>query len=123
MPGELGHLIASLRRAAATLVAIAQTRLELLSTEVEEERARLAGILLQGYVTLGCLSVGILLLTLLFVLLLWDRNRIVAVAIPAFVFCAAGLRSLLRLRALLREKPRVFTASIDELAKDRAALS
>jgi uncharacterized membrane protein YqjE len=123
MSGELGGLIASLRRLGSTLVGIAQTRLELLSTEVEEERARLSAILLHGYVTIACLSVGILLATLVFVLVWWDRNPVVAVAIPAFIFCAAGIWSLLRLRAVLRRKPKVFAASIDELAKDRATLS
>lgn len=123
MSGELGGLIASLRRLGSTLVGIAQTRLELLSTEVEEERARLSAILLHGYVSIACLSVGILLATLVFVLVWWDRNPVVAVAIPAFIFCAAGIWSLLRLRAALRRKPKVFAASIDELAKDRATLS
>ena len=123
MSGELGDLIASLRRMGSTLVGIAQTRLELLSTEVEEERARVSAILLHGYVTIACLSVGILLATLVFVLAWWDRNPVVAVAIPAFIFCAAGIWSLLRLRAVLRRKPKVFAASIDELAKDRATLS
>ncbi|MFS8086247.1 MAG: phage holin family protein [Acidobacteriota bacterium] len=123
MSGELSGLIASLRRMGSTLVGIAQTRLELLSTEVEEERARVSAILVHGYVTIACLSVGILLATLVFVLAWWDRNPVVAVAIPAFVFCAAGIWSLLRLRAVLRRKPKVFAASIDELAKDRATLS
>ena len=123
MTGDLTGLIASLRRLGSTLIAIAQTRLELLSTEVGAERARLGSILLHGYVTIACLSVGILLATLVFVLVWWERNPVVAVAIPAFIFCAAGIWSLLRLRALLRQKPKVFAASIDELAKDRAALS
>lgn len=123
MTGELSGLIASLRRACSTLVAIAQTRLELFSTEVDEERARIGSILLHGYVAVACLSVGILLATLVFVLACWDRNPVVAVAVPAFVFCAAGIWSLVRLRALVRRKPKVFGASIDELDKDRAALS
>jgi len=122
MTGELSGLIASLRRVCSTLVGIAQTRLELLATEVEEERARVGFILVHGYVTIACLSVGILLATLAFVLAWWGRNPVVAVAIPAFIFGAAGIWSLLRLRALLRRKPRVFAASIEELAKDRAAL-
>jgi uncharacterized membrane protein YqjE len=123
MTGELGGLTASLRRVCSTVVAIAENRLALLSTEVEEERARLGSILLHGYLTMGCLSVGVLLATLAFVLAWWDRNPVVAVAIPASILCAVGLWSLLRLRALLRRKPRVFAASIEELAKDRAALS
>jgi uncharacterized membrane protein YqjE len=120
---ELGTLLDSLRRAGSTLLAIGQTRLELLSTEVEEERARIGALLLHAYVTIGCLSIGILLAALAFVIAWWQRDPIIAVAVPAFVFCAGGIWSMLRLRALLREKPRVFAASIDELAKDRAALS
>lgn len=123
MAGELRDLIASLRRVASTLVAIAGTRLELFSTEFEEERTRLGLMLVHGYLIVACFSVGILLVTLAFVVTWWDRNPVVAVAIPAFLFCAAGLWSLLRLRALLRQKPRVFAATINELAKDRAALS
>lgn len=123
MSGELSGLIASLRRLGSTLLAIAQTRLELLSAEAEEERARLGSLLLHGYVAIACLSVGILLATLAFVLVWWHRNPVVAVAVPAIFFCVAGIWSLLHLRTLLRQKPRLFAASIDELAKDRATLS
>jgi uncharacterized membrane protein YqjE len=122
MAGQLNALIASVRRLCSTLVGIAQTRLELLSTEVAEELARAGSIALHGYLTIAFLSVGILLATLAFVVAWWDRNPIIAAAVPAFVFCAAGIWSLLRLRALLRRKSRMFSASIDELAKDRAAL-
>lgn len=123
MSGELSGLIASLRRVGLTLLAIAQTRLELLSVEAEEELARVGLMLLHGYVAIACLSVGILLATLAFVLAWWHHNPVVAVAIPAFVFCTAGVWSLLRLRTLLRQKSKLFAASIDELAKDRATLS
>ena len=122
MTGELNSLIASARRLCSTLVGIAQTRLELLSVEVEEELARAGSIVLHGYLTIAFLSVGILLATLAFVIAWWDRNPIVAAAVPAFIFCAAGIWSLLRLRVLLRRKSGAFAASIDELAKDRAAL-
>jgi len=122
MTGELHTLIASLRRLCSTLVGIAQIRLELLSTEVEEELARAGSIVLHGYLSVAFLSVGILLATLAFVVAWWDRNPVLAAAVPAFVFCAAGVWSLLRLRVLLRRKSSVFAASIDELAKDRAAL-
>jgi uncharacterized membrane protein YqjE len=123
MTGELRTLVGSLRRVATALVTIAQTRLELLSTEFDEERARLGSILVHGFVTIGCLSIGILLAALTFVIAWWDRNPVVAVAVPALLFCAAGAWSLARLRALVNQKPRVFAASIDELNKDREALS
>jgi uncharacterized membrane protein YqjE len=119
---EVGSLVESLRRAGSTLLAIGQTRLELISTEVEEERARLSALLLHAYLTIGCLSIGVLLAALVFVVAWWPRDPIVAVAVPAFLFCAGGVWSMVRMRTLLRAKPRLFAASIDELAKDRAAL-
>jgi uncharacterized membrane protein YqjE len=43
---------------AATLVAIAHTRLDLLSTDLEEERAHLFSLLVLALAALSCLGVG-----------------------------------------------------------------
>lgn len=123
MNGEPGGLSASLRRLGSTLIGIAQTRIELLSTELEEERARLTLVLLHAYLMLAFLSVGISLATLTFAILWWEKSPAVAVGVPAVIFCGAGIWSMLRVRTLLREKPKLFAATVDELAKDRAALS
>lgn len=121
-PGRGEGLFDSLRTLAATLIAIVQTRGELLSTELEEERIRLTSMLVWGFVTLFCAALGVIFLTLLLVLALWDEHRLLAVGIPAGVFIAAALLSYVALSARMRAKPRLFSASLAELQRDRARL-
>ena len=66
-PGESKGLLESLTTLAATLVAIAHTRLDLLSSDLEEEREHLLSLLVLAFAALFCLGVGVLLATLLLV--------------------------------------------------------
>ncbi len=116
-------LLASLKTLTATLVGVVQTRLELLSTDVAEERARLTAILVTVMVALFCLGVGTVLLTVLIVVVFWDTHRLAAIGglTALFLIGGAGLWALAMHK--LRTKPRLFDASISELAKDRDHLS
>lgn len=115
-------LFASLKTLGVTFASILQTRLELLSTDIAEERSRLGSILLLSLVALFCVGVGVLLLTLLVVVLFWDTHRLAALGTLTVLFLAAGgwIGGLALQR--LRNKPRLFEASIAELAKDREHL-
>lgn len=117
-----GGLFDSLKTLGATLAAILQNRLELLSTDLAEERARLGSILLLALVALFCLGVGVLLLTLLVVVLFWDTHRLAALGTLTALFLAAGAWIGWLARERLRSKPRLFEASIAELEKDREHL-
>ena len=121
-PGRSGGLFDSLRTLTATLIAIVQTRGELLSTELEEERIRLTSMLVWGFVTLFFAALSVIFLTLLLVLALWDEHRLLAAGIPAAVFSAAAVFSWLTLSARRRARPRLFSASLAELKRDRARL-
>lgn len=116
-------LFASLKTLSATLVGIVQTRLELLSTDIAEERARLGAILLLALVALFCLGVGVVLLALLVVIIFWDTHRLAALGGLTVVFLAAGAWVGWAALQRLRTKPRLFEASIAELSKDRDQLS
>jgi uncharacterized membrane protein YqjE len=120
---ESEGLLASLKALTATLVGVVQTRLELLSTDVAEERARLTAILVSVMVALFCLGVGVVLLTTLIVVVFWDTHRLAALGglTALFLITGAGLWWLAMHK--LRTKPRLFDASISELAKDRDQLS
>jgi len=120
---ESEGLLASLKALTATLVGVVQTRLELLSTDVAEERARLTAILVSVMVALFCLGVGVVLLTTLIVVVFWDTQRLAALGglTALFLITGAGLWWLAMHK--LRTKPRLFDASISELAKDRDQLS
>lgn len=115
-------LASSLRRLAGTAVAILQTRLELLSTEVEEEKVRLAGMLGYALAAFFFLGFGVILLMLFLTVLLWDTRRLLALGISTAVFlvCGAVAAGVAMRRA--RAGSTLFAASLAELARDREAL-
>lgn len=121
-PREEG-LLASLKTLTLTLVDVVQTRLELLSSDVAEERAQLTAILMSALVALFCVGVGVVLLAILIVVMFWESHRIVTLSLLTAVFLATGTGLWLLALHKLRNKPRLFDASIGELAKDRDQLS
>jgi uncharacterized membrane protein YqjE len=121
--GRRGGLFDSLKVLAATLLAIAHTRLELLSTELEEQWVWLSSIVVWALVAMFCAGVGIVLATLFVVLALWDTHRLLALGIPAMVFLLGSALAWLVVRGKARAKPPLFAASLAELSKDRKELT
>jgi uncharacterized membrane protein YqjE len=120
---ESTGLMESLERLAGTLLAIFQTRLELLSNEMEEERVRIEQMLLYGSVALFFFGLAIMLLTAFIVVLFWDSHRLLVLGGLAALFFVAGLLVLNELRRVAREKSKLFSASLAELADDRDRLA
>jgi uncharacterized membrane protein YqjE len=116
-------LLASLRSLAASAIAILRTRLDLLATEVEEARVRVARLVFWGVLALVFLSVGLMMFTLLVVVLFWDTYRVTVVALLAVGYFALGLGIVLWVRANLRSGPKLFAASLSEFAKDQEQLT
>ena len=114
-----GGLFDSVKVLAGTLLAMAHARLELLSTEIEEQRAWLGSMLVWTLVALFCAGVGVVLATLFVVMALWDTHRLLALGIPAILFLLGGALAWLILLGKARAKPRLFAASLGELSKDR----
>jgi len=123
MPGEGRGLFDSLKGLAATLVALAHTRLDLLATDLEEEREQLVSALVMLLVALFCLGVGVVLLAILIAVMFWDSYRLLALAGLTGIFLAGGAAAFGFARHKLRTKPRLFAASLAELAKDRQQLT
>ena len=121
-PGGSKGLLESLATLAATLVAIAHTRLDLLSADLEEDRERLLSILVLTLVALFCLGVGVVLATILLVVAFWDTHRILALSGLAGFFLAVGVAAWMFAMHKARTKPRLFAASLSELLKDRQQL-
>lgn len=120
---ESTGLMESLKRLTGTLLAIFQTRLELLSNEVEEERLRIGQMLLYGSVALLFFGLTIMLLTVFIVVLFWDSYRLQVLGGLTVLFFVAGLLVWKALRRVAREKPRLFSSSLAELADDRDRLA
>lgn len=108
---------------AGILLAIAHTQLELLSAEIEEQRAWLGSILVWTLVALFCAGVGVVLATLFVVMALWDTHRLLALGIPAILFLLGAGLAWLAVLGKTRAKPRLFSASLGELSKDRKELT
>lgn len=122
--GEAGAgIVQSLRNLAATLVALLRTRFELLATELEEERIRLLQLLFWAAGALFFLGVGILMLVILLVAVFWDSHRITAIVTLAGIFLAAGVGMAIGVRNRMQARPRLFSASLDELARDKDQLT
>jgi uncharacterized membrane protein YqjE len=110
------------KRMLATLIALVHTRLELFTTEIEEEIQRAASILLWSLVALFFGSLTVLFVAVTVLIIFWDRNRILAAALITAAFLVLTLIFGLLARARLRAKPRFMAASIDELKRDKEAL-
>lgn len=120
---ETEGLLASLKSLTLTLVDVVQTRLELLSTDVAEERARLTTILISAMVALFCIGVGVVLLAIFVVVMFWESHRLLTLGLLTAIFLGSGVGLWGLAMHKLRNKPRLFDASINELAKDRDSLS
>lgn len=123
-PGEPGTgIVASLRSLAATLVSVLHTRLELLVTEIEEERVRLLQLTLWAVGAVFFLGIAILLLVILVIVLFWETHRIPVIATLAGIFLAAGIGMVAGTRNRMHGRSRLFSASLDELARDKDQLT
>lgn len=124
-PGaESPGLLASLRNLAVNAVGILRTRLELLGTEIAEERLYLARIAFWAVLAVIFLSVSLVMFTLLVVVVFWnDPQRVVVFALLAAGYLAVGLGIGFWVRASLRARPKMFSSSLAELAKDREKLT
>lgn len=111
-------LLTSLKNLTVTLIAIIHTRLELLSTDLEEGRERFISLLAIAFVSLFSLCFGAVLLTILIVVVFWDTHRLLVLGSLTGLFLLVGavLGSIVVRR--LKSMPRMFEASLAELIKD-----
>ena len=118
----LPGLVDSVRRLLATLVALLQLRADLLVTELEEQLQRLAGLLLWGAIALFCGTLTVLMLAITVLVLWWDTHRVLAASLLTGGFALVFLLSLWSLRRRLAARPRLLSATLQELQRDAASL-
>ncbi|MGC3983078.1 MAG: phage holin family protein [Steroidobacteraceae bacterium] len=120
--GPLSGLLNSLTNTFTTLVAIVQTRLELLTTEIQEEVQRAASLLVWAFVALFAAGIGLFLAALAVIFVFWDTHRVLAAVIVTAVFFVIAIGAGLCLRNKLQTNPRMLDATLTELARDRQRL-
>jgi uncharacterized membrane protein YqjE len=117
------NLLSSIKGLAATGASIAQTRLELLSLDVQIARSKFITLLIMIVSALFFLFFGLVMLALLIVIYSWEADRMMALGLLVAAFLIIGLILALLITQSLRSMPKLFEASIAELAKDRKELS
>ena len=117
------NLLSSIKNLASTGASIAQTRLELLSVDVQIARNKFISLLIMIVSALFFLFFGLVMLALLIVIYSWESDRMLALGLLTSAFIGVGLILGLLIMQSLRNMPKLFEASITELAKDKAELS
>ena len=117
------NLLSSLKNLVSTGASIAQTRLELISTDVQIARSKFISLLVMIVFALFFLFFGLVMLALLIVIYNWETDRILALTLLMSGFLAVGVILAAVILQSLRTMPKLFEATISELQKDREELS
>jgi uncharacterized membrane protein YqjE len=115
-------LVDSLSRLGRTALGVLRTRLEILGTEIEEERIRFARLALAVAAIAFCLQMAVLLFVAFLVVSLWETHRLATLGAFAAFFLAAGVVGILVLKRRLARRPKMFASSLGEFLKDEERL-
>lgn len=118
-PQPTTGLFQSFSNFAGSLIAIAHTRLQLLTTELQEEVRQVGAILLWAFIAAFAAMLGLFLGALAVIFVFWDTHRIAASLAMIAVFVGITIVAALVLAKKLRSKPPLLDDTLAELAKDR----
>jgi uncharacterized membrane protein YqjE len=121
-PGPASNLLRSSVGLLGSFLSIAQTRVDLLTTELQEEVQRAGKMLLAAFAALLAAVLGLLLLGLSVVVFFWDTHRLGATLGVAAVFLGGAVAAAWIARNEIRERPRLLDSTRSELARDVAEL-
>lgn len=116
------RLAESLRGLLGSGLQIVQTRLELLALEVQEEKLRLTGLIINAVLCGLLLGFGIVFLMIFLTVLFWDEHRLLALGIGTAICLLGGAIAGFRVAGAFRGGSQLFSASLAELRLDREAV-
>jgi uncharacterized membrane protein YqjE len=117
------NLLSSIKNLLSTGASIAQTRLELISVDIEIARSKFIIQLVLIVSTLFFLFLSMVLLALALVIYSWESNRLLALGFLTGSSILIGMILALLTMQSFRRMPKLFETSIAELDKDCEALS
>jgi uncharacterized membrane protein YqjE len=113
---------APLRRLGTSLLTLGRIRLELFAIEAQEEKERIASLLLWAVLAALLAGFGLLMVLLLVTVALWDSYRLLALGGGTVVLVASAAVAVLKVKALIAQPASLFQSSIAELREDADAL-
>ncbi len=112
----------SLRRRLDLLLQTAQTRLELLGVELQQEKLRLARLLLGTVLAALLLGFALVFALIWLTVALWDTHRQLGLGLATLIALGLGLGAANVAARAWAAGSDLFTASLAELERDRRAL-
>src|SRR5712675_241396 len=114
-------MFSSAQRLLNTALAGVENRIELFLVELREARFRVFDVLLLGCAAAVLGFMALLMVTVALVVIFWDSARVPVLVVLSVCYSLATLVVLWRLKLRLRSWSS-FSATLDELKKDRACL-
>lgn len=114
-------LFAGLKNTLATLLAIGRTRVELLVTELEEEKLRLMSMWSKAIAAAFLLAVGVIMAVFSLALAFWEQ-RVLVFGLFAALFIGGALVLVASLKRQVAAPSKLFRNSLQELEADVAQL-
>ena len=112
-------LVDDLRGLFGSLIGLAGRRLELLTIEAQEEKARLLDLVFRAAAVLVLSWMALVTATATLVVAFWDQHPVIVLAVVTLAYGGTAAVLALSLRRRLRQAGRPFAGTIEELRKDR----
>jgi len=113
----------SVRQLLAQIIALVHLRLELLTTELAAEVQRAVRVLVWAFVALLFGALGLLLGAVTLIIALWEESRVLASLLVTSGFLGVAAFAVWNVWRGVTARPRLLEATLDELRRDRDALS
>jgi uncharacterized membrane protein YqjE len=113
----------AIRSTLGTTAKLVRTRLDIISTELEEQREWLQNLVLYGLAGIFLISMGLVLVTLFVVVLFWESHRTAVLGGFSALYLGLGIFAIVTFKNTLHKRPKLFAATTAELAKDEAQLT
>lgn len=117
-----GGVVESVRRIGGSLLALAHTRAELFSVEIQEERLRTFNYLLWVGAAVAFMLAGILVAVAAVALLLWNTAGYAGLAGLAIATLAVAALLVWALHRRIQREPEPFAGTVAEFRKDLECL-
>lgn len=120
--GRTTGLLASLQRLLGSFAEILHTRVDILSSEIEEAGLILRQLVVYALIAFFFLGLGLLLATLFVVKTSPEIYQLYVLGGFALLYLLIGVIAVLLIRRTLRTRQRLFSTTLSELNKDRQRL-
>jgi uncharacterized membrane protein YqjE len=112
-------VLTSLRKLLDTGLAALQTRTELFAVEFKEEKEQVLELVMWVMIVLFFAIMTMVVLTATIIFAFPEDRRVYVAGTLAFLYLVGAVWAFLTLRTRLKNRPIPFSASVDEIKKDR----